>query len=94
MLCTFNYCDLFVFAIIVVEFLFQLLFSWMLLYNVLHVSASDSNKYYYYYKKKACKNAYLESIFIPKDMCVGCVLKVLLREWYPAWKTSGSPPGL
>ena len=26
-----------------------------------------------------CKNAYLGSISIPKNMCLGCVLKVLLR---------------
>ena len=40
MLCTFIYCDFFVFVIIVDEFLFKLLFPWMLLYIVLHVSAS------------------------------------------------------
>ena len=27
-----------------------------------------------------------------KNTCLGCVLKVLLRGWYPAWNTSG-PPG-
>ena len=31
------------------NFKFWLSFLWMLLYIVLHVSASDSNKYYYYY---------------------------------------------
>ena len=25
-------------------------------------------------------------------MCLGCVLKVLLRGWYPAWNTSSPPP--
>ena len=40
MLCTFIYCDFFVFVIIVDEFLFKLLFPWILLYIVLHVSAS------------------------------------------------------
>ena len=30
-------------------------------------------------KKNACKNAYLGSIFIPENTCLGCVLKVLLR---------------
>ena len=29
--------------------------------------------------KNACTNTYLGSIFIPENMCLGCVLKVLLR---------------
>ena len=29
-----------------------------------------------------------------KNTCLGCVLKVLLRGWYPAWNTSGPPGGL
>ena len=39
-------------------------------------------------KKNVCKNAYLGSIFIPEKYVLGCVLKVLLRGWYPAWNTS------
>ena len=30
-------------------------------------------------KKNACKNTYLETIFTPEKMWLGCVLKVLLR---------------
>ena len=29
-----------------------------------------------------------------KNTCLGCVVKVLLRGWYPAWKTSAPPPDL
>ena len=43
-------------------------------------------------KKNACKNAYLGLFSYLKSMCLGCVLKVVLQEWYPAWNTSG-PPG-
>ena len=30
--------------------------------------------------------------FVPEKTSLGCVLKVLLRGWYPAWNTS-APPG-
>ena len=44
-------------------------------------------------KKNACKNVYLGSIFLYlKNMCLGCVLKVILWGWYPAWNTSAPPP--
>ena len=41
-------------------------------------------------KKNACKNVYLGSIFIPKNTCLGYVLKVLLQG-YPASNTSPPP---
>ena len=42
-------------------------------------------------KKNACKNAYLGSISYLKNTSLGCVLKVFLRGWYPAWNTSALP---
>ena len=41
-------------------------------------------------KKKTCKNAYLGSYL--ENTCLGCVLKILLRGWYPTWNTSAPPP--
>ena len=43
-------------------------------------------------KKDACQNAYLGSISYLKNTCLGCVLKVFLRGWYPAWNYKCTPP--
>ena len=41
-------------------------------------------------KKNACKKRVFRVYF--HTMCLGCVLHVLLRGWYPAWNTSGHTP--
>ena len=39
---------------------------------------------------KACISGLLS---YQKDTCLGCVLKVFLQGWYPAWSASAPPPG-
>ena len=44
-------------------------------------------------KQKRVFRVYFQLFSYLKNTCLGCVLKILLRGWYPAWNTSG-PPGL
>ena len=44
-------------------------------------------------RKTHAKMHIWDLILYLKNMCLGCVLKVLLQGWYPAWNTSAPPPG-